>query len=611
MRVILALAFVLPVVLPVVDLLAQAVPRPPADPGTSYYFRVPAPVPAGIRAAIERRFDCLCGSQDPSGDMDVIVMPENVDAFRRLAPRDTFLVSRGRPYRELVSPTGIPDPGYFTTAEIVAELNLLAAAYPTLAQVVDISALPGASRTHNNQQIWALKVSDNATMNEPEPAIVIAGQHHARELNAPFMVIGPMRRVLQLYATDPAIRQTVDDHEIYFVPCVNPDGVDHVWNVDNNWRKNRRNNGANFGVDNNRNYDVLWSSTCGGSTTTSSETYRGPSALSEPENRTMMALNRALRPHIYIDFHSSGREVLFPYSTCATVPATLRTFLDRYVTDLRTPMAYNTRAPSASAEAPEGQWVESGTLGFLIEVMTSFQPVFTDTETEEQTRVWPGIRRVLTTWKPALRGRVRSITGVGVESNITFTPNLFSLGEKTVSRARDGMYGLWLPLGTHQVTFTAAGYQPFATSVTVSAYDQAQALDVCLIPLFTAPTLSKSGTDRLGTSTALTYTSPGDSGNVYLIGIALGTSPGIPVGCGRTLPLNGDPLFVTSLQPGSPIVNGIGVLPGSGQVIAQLLIPPIPALAGITVYAGGVTVADDHPFSVEKFSAAVPITFLQ
>ena len=83
------------------------------------------------------------------------------------------------------------------------------------------------------------------------------------------------------------------------------------------------------------------------------------------------------------------------------------------------------------------------------------------------------------------------------------------------------------------------------------------------------------------------------------------------MGCGRTLPLNGDPLFVTSLQPGSPIVNGIGVLPGSGQVIAQLLIPPIPALAGITVYAGGVTVADDHPFSVEKFSAAVPITFLQ
>ena len=242
--------------------------------------------------------------------------------------------------------------------------------------------------------------------------------------------------------------------------------------------------------------------------------------------------------------------------------------------------------------------------------MADFQPVFTATQTEEQTLVWPGLRRVLTTWKPALRGQVRSITGAGVEANITFTPNLFSLGEKTVSRLRDGMYGLWLPLGTHQVTFAAAGYQPFSTSVTVSAYDTPQALEVCLIPTFSAPTLSKSGTDRLGTLTSLTYTSPGDSGSPYLVCIALGTSPGLPVGCGRTLPLNGDALFIASLQPGSPILNGIGVLPGSAQVVAQLFIPPIPVLAGITVYAGGVTTAEDHPFSVKKFSPSVAITFL-
>jgi hypothetical protein len=591
---------------------AQTVPPAPADPGTSYYFRVPAPVAPGIRAAIERRFDCLCTPSATHADLDVIVAPGEVDAFRRLAPANTFLVTRGQPFFNLdrVAPLGTPDPGYFTTAEIVAELNALAAANPTLAQVVDVTAMPGAARTHNNQQIWALKVSDNATSDEPEPAILIAGQHHAREVNAPYMVIGAMRRVLQLYATDPAMRQAVDEHEIYFVPCVNPDGVDHVWNVDNLWRKNRRNNGANFGVDNNRNYNVLWSSACGGSTTTSSETYRGPAAMSEPENRTMIALARAVRPQIYIDFHSYGREVLFPYSTCATVNATLRTFIERYVTDLRTPMAYATRAPSASAEAPEGHWFESGTLGFLIEVMAAFQPVFTDTVTEEQTRVWPGLRRVLTAWKPALRGRVRAITGQGVEATITFTPNLFSLGERTMSRARDGVYGLWLPLGTHQVTFTAAGYQPFTTSVTVSAYDTPQVIDVCLLPVFTAPTLSKSGSDRLGTITSLTYTSPGDAGAGYLVGIALGTSPGLPLGCGRTLPLNADALFIASLLPGSPIVNGTGTLPGSAQIVAQLFIPPIPALAGITVHAGGLTLASDYPFQVKKFSPAVAITFL-
>lgn len=600
--------------LAVLCLVAGSLPGqvPPADDiGTSYHFRVPGSAPAGIRAAIERRFGCDCASHAAGGDLDVIVAPSDLEAFRLLAPPETVLVARGRPFREIAAAgvQGGPDPGYFTTAEILAEINSLAAANPTLARVVDLTTLAGAARTHANNSIWALVVSDNVTTDEPEPAIVVAAQHHSRELNSPFMVIGAMRRVLQLYATDPAIRQVVDENELWFVPCVNPDGVDHVWNVDNFWRKNRRNNGTSFGVDLNRNYPMLWSSACGGSTTPSSETYRGPSALSEPESRTMVALNRAVRPMIYIDFHSSGREVLFPYNTCATVNGTLRTFLDRYVTDLRTPMAYNTRPPSAAGEAPEAHWMESGTLSFLVEIMTSFQPAFTQVQTEEQTRVWPGLRRVLTTWRPAVRGRVRAVDGAPLESTITFTPNLFALGERTISRARDGVYGLWLPLGTHQVTFSATGYQPFLTSVTVSGYDQPQDLDVCLVPTWTEPTLSKSGSDRLGTITSLTYTSPGDGGDGYLIALALGSTPGIPLGCGRTLPLNGDALFLASLMPGSPIVNGIGTLPGNGQVVAQLFIPAIPALAGITVHTGGVTAADAFPFSVKKFSPSVAITF--
>ncbi|MEZ5966236.1 MAG: M14 family zinc carboxypeptidase [Planctomycetota bacterium] len=592
--------------------LAGQVPTPgPDDPGTSFHFRVPAPVAPGLRLALERVFGCDCATHAAGADLDVIVMPDELEAFRRLAPAGVTLVGRGRPYRDIAAAgPSVPDANYFTTAEILTEVTTLATTYPTLARVVDLTTLPGAARTHNGNSVWALKVSDNVASDEPEPAIVLAAQHHARELNSPYIVIGAMRRILQTYASDPAIRQVVDDHELWFVPCINPDGVDHVWNVDNNWRKNRRNSGANFGVDNNRNYPVMWSSACGGSTSTSSETYRGPAPLSEPENQTLMALHRAVRPMIYLDFHSSGQEVLFPYSTCATVSSTVRTFLQRYVDDLRGPMAYGTRPPSAAGEAPEAQWVESGTLSFLTEIMTSFQPPFSSTQTEESTRVWPGVRRALTTWRPALRGRVRAVSGDPLETTITFTPSVFNMGEKTVSRARDGVYGLWLPLGTHQVTFTVSGYRPFTTSVTVSAYDQPQDLDVCLIPTWVDPTLAKAGSDRLGTVTSLTYTSPGDGGDAYFVAIALGTSPGIPLGCDRTVPLNGDPLFLASLQPGSPIANGIGVLPGSGQIVAQLFIPAIPALAGLTVHAGGVTMGDPFPFRVKKFSPSVAITFL-
>src|SRR5690606_26068597 len=120
---------------------------------------------------------------------------------------------------------------------------------------------------------------------------------------------------------------------------------------------------------------------------------------------------------------------------------------------LRGRINYGTRAPSAAGESPEDHWNTSGTLSFLIEISTSFQPAFTSTVAEEQ-RVWPGLHQVLTAWRPAVRGHVRSIyRNEPVEAAITYAPNQFSQGEVTRTRSRDGRYGLWLPLGTWQVTF--------------------------------------------------------------------------------------------------------------------------------------------------------------
>ena len=68
--------------------------------------------------------------------------------------------------------------------------------------------------------------------------------------------------LLENYATNADIKATVDNTELFFVPCVNPDG--YVYNQTTNpngggmWRKNRRNNGTSFGVDINRNYGYNW-----------------------------------------------------------------------------------------------------------------------------------------------------------------------------------------------------------------------------------------------------------------------------------------------------------------------------------------------------------------
>ena len=573
------------------------------DPGTTFVYRIPAPLSAARAALLEASFDLAHGhANDP--DVRVYLLPgEEHDAFARLFP-EAQLVGRGAPYSSAGGPD-VPDAGYYTTAEVVQQLDALVTAHPTRARRVDVTTLSGAVRTHNNQSIWALVVSDNVSQQEDEPSILLAAQHHARELNSTHMVLRAAQRVLAGYAGDPALQALVDGHELWFVPCVNPDGNDHVWNVDQNWRKNRRNNGSNFGVDLNRNYPSHWG-LCGASTTTSSETYRGPSAGSEPEGRTMRALVIAIRPEIYLDFHSYGQEVLFPYAPCTTATPNVTAFLDHYVDDLRTPMTYGRRLPSASGEAPEDHWTTSGTLSLLTEVGTSFQPVFSTTVAEEA-RVWPGISRALTTWRPALRGHVRSLRfGAPLEATITYTPNAFNYGEVTRARARDGRYALWLPLGTWQVTFAAPGHDSQTRSVTVTSYDSAQAVEIELVPTFVSATLVKGGSERVGTPVSLTYSAPGDAGRTYWIPLSAGTSPGVMLGS-RVLPLNADGLMEFSLAPAPLLVDNLGVLPPSAQATATLNLPPITELVGLSFFAGGLTFESGYPLGVERWAPPVSI----
>ncbi|MBK9176428.1 MAG: immune inhibitor A [Flavobacteriales bacterium] len=85
----------------------------------------------------------------------------------------------------------------------------------------------------------------------------------------------------------------LDERELFFVPCVNPDG--YVYNEATDpagggmWRKNRRDNGdGTFGVDLNRNYGHQWGiDDSGSSPIPMSDTYRGPSPFSEPETQAM------------------------------------------------------------------------------------------------------------------------------------------------------------------------------------------------------------------------------------------------------------------------------------------------------------------------------------
>lgn len=193
-------------------------------------------------------------------------------------------------------------PQYVSYSEAVTKLNSLEAAYPTLA---DVSIL---GTTGQGRSIYALKISDNVAVDEIEPEVLIVGNHHAREVISVILPLAIADSLLTNYGSDSQITEWVDEREIWIVPVCNPDGLVYVETTDLFWRKNRRNNGGGvFGVDLNRNYSYQWGhDNVGSSPSTSSETYRGPSAASEPEIAALQDFVNTRQFVFSISYHSYG-----------------------------------------------------------------------------------------------------------------------------------------------------------------------------------------------------------------------------------------------------------------------------------------------------------------
>jgi hypothetical protein len=205
--------------------------------------------------------------------------------------------------------------GFFTLAEMTQILDSMVLLYPNLITIKQaLSPLSVEGRT-----IWTVKISDNPNVDENEPELLYTALHHAREPQSLSQLIFYMWYLLEHYATNPDIKATLDNTELYFVPCVNPDG--YVYNQTTNpngggmWRKNRRvNGGATFGVDLNRNYSYFWGyDNTGSSPTSSSDTYRGTAGFSEPETQAIRNFCNARQFKTALNAHTYGNLLIYPW----------------------------------------------------------------------------------------------------------------------------------------------------------------------------------------------------------------------------------------------------------------------------------------------------------
>ncbi len=206
--------------------------------------------------------------------------------------------------------------GFYTWAEVIAELDSMQLMYPNLITQKEIIGY-----SVQNRPIYMVKISDNPGVNEPEPQILYTALHHAREPEGMMQMIYYMYYLLENYGTDPEVTYLVDNREMYFIPVVNPDGYEYNRQTNPNgggmWRKNRRDNGGgSFGVDLNRNYGPYeyWNAPNGGSSTDPwSDTYRGTAPFSESETATIRDFLATKDLSNALNYHTYSNLLIYPY----------------------------------------------------------------------------------------------------------------------------------------------------------------------------------------------------------------------------------------------------------------------------------------------------------
>ena len=354
-----------------------------------------------------------------------------------------------------------PPTGFPTYAGMVAAMNTAATNYPGICELVDLNAAYGSPLTHGGNSLYALRISDNVSIEEDEPACMIVAAHHGNEYGTPIVALDAITRLTQGYGIDPVITALVDDNEIWIAPC---------WNPDSYWTT--RTNG--IGVDLNRNYPFLWSSACNTGA-------KGASPGSEPETQTMMAWSEAQRFTKVLDFHSSGRETLYGYRL-ACGQHVFGNFLAAEAAAISSASSYGgvTREPSSNGEQYQWQLGNFSNYAFLTEISNTQSPTIASAQAEANS-VWPGTVLFLQREIPVWGHVTDAITGQPLVANITYVENPFTQGEQNRSEPLYGRYHAFLPAGLHTLRFSLAGYQTQDVPVTVTATGSVLA-DVTLTP---------------------------------------------------------------------------------------------------------------------------------
>jgi hypothetical protein len=168
---------------------------------------------------------------------------------------------------------------YHSITEIQSLLKDFQKNYPDLVEYFEYGTSP------LGHPFMGIKISDNVTIDEPEPELMLTAATHGDEIITTEVLIGLIENLLAGYKTAPRLAKMVNDHELFFIPVLNADGFSSQWRYDGM-------------TDPNRSYPYP----------------ENPSALPSPSIEAVIDFFQKRDIVGSLDFHAYGRLVMFPWA---------------------------------------------------------------------------------------------------------------------------------------------------------------------------------------------------------------------------------------------------------------------------------------------------------
>lgn len=323
-------------------------------------------------------------------------------------------------------------PGYYTYQQIIGIADSLTQAYPSICQKVILGYSIGGL------QLAALKISDNATVDEPEPELMFEGGIHGDEVGGPENLIRFARDLCKGYDNNTQITNLINTRETWLWLMVNPDGRQSMSRYNDNY------------VDINRDGGYMWNGEG-----------NSPGAWSQPETRVMRDFSSSHQFVVFTDYHSGTEYISYPWSyreDAAPDKAHMHQLASVYAStsgysNIPYAQGFSGMYP-INGSTKDYNYGSLGSVSWSMEISMQKQPPASSINNYYQKNK-PAMLAMMEKSGLGLQGHVTdSITGMPV-SAIVWVNNYYPC----YNDPDQGDYHKYLTGGTYDVKITAGGYQ--------------------------------------------------------------------------------------------------------------------------------------------------------